>query len=118
MYGDETWTLRKEEFRRLDSLEMWLSRRMEKISWTENKTNDEVLELVGEDRRLVDVIVERKKRWIDHVLRGDGLLREVIEGRMEGKRPRGRPRIGMLDELKEGSFGDMKRRAENRSKWR
>ena len=88
---------------------MW--RRMEKISWTEKKTNAEVLELVGEERRLVDVIVERKKRWIGHVLRGDGLLREVIEGRMEGKRPRGRPRIGMLEELKKGSFRDIKRRA-------
>jgi hypothetical protein len=30
-----------------------------------------------------------------HILRGDGLLKEVIEGRMEGKRIRGRPRLGM-----------------------
>ena len=34
------------------------------------------------------------------------------------KRPRGRPRIGMLEELKEGSFEKMKRRAENREEWR
>jgi len=27
---------------------------------------------------------------------------------MQGKRPRGRPRIGMLNELKEGSYGQMK----------
>jgi hypothetical protein len=27
------------------------------------------------------------------------LLKEVIEGRMEGKRIRGRPRLGMLDDL-------------------
>jgi len=33
---------------------------------------------------------------------------------MQGKRPRRRPRIGMLNELKEGSYGQMKRRAENR----
>ena len=52
------------------------------------------------------------------ILRGDGLLKEVIEGKMEGRRPRGRPRIGMLDELKEGSYTDMKRRAEDRLKWR
>jgi len=45
------------------------------------------------------VIRNRKKNWIRHVLRGEGLLREVMEGRMEGKRPRGRPRKGMLDEL-------------------
>jgi len=35
LYGSETWTLRKEEIRRLEAMEMWLWRRMEKISWTE-----------------------------------------------------------------------------------
>ena len=91
---------------------------MEKISWKEKKTNENVLEMVGETRKLVDVILERKKNWIGHVLRGDGLLKEVMEGRMEGRRPKGRPRIGMLEELKEGSYANMKRRAENRSGWR
>src|SRR6218665_1899426 len=32
-------------------------------------------------------------------LRGESLLREVIEGRMIGKRPRGRKRLGMLNEF-------------------
>jgi len=36
---------------------------------------------------------------------------------MQGKRPRERPRIGMLNELKEGSYGQMKRRAEDREGW-
>jgi hypothetical protein len=118
LYGAETWTLRKEDERRLNALEMWLWRKMEKISWTEMKSNDSVLELVGERRKLVETIVLRKKNWIGHVLRGDGLLREIIEGKMEGKKPRGRPRLGMLTGLKEGSFVDMKRRAENRWQWK
>jgi len=45
-------------------------------------------------------------------LRGDGLLKDVIEGKMEGKRTRGRRRIGMNDELMEGRYGQMKKRAE------
>ena len=49
---------------------------------------------------------------------GGGLLKEVFEGKMEGKRPRGRPRMGMLGELKKGSYIDMKRRAEDRQMWR
>ena len=49
---------------------------------------------------------------------GEGLLKEVIEGKMEGKRPRGRRRIGLLDESKKGSYVDMKRRAEDRQMWR
>jgi len=37
---------------------------------------------------------------------------------MQGKRPRGRPRIGMSNELKDGSYGQMKRRAEDRGGWK
>ena len=118
LYGCETWTLRKEEVRRLDALEMWLWRRMEKISWKERRTNEEVLRIIEERKCLVDTIVKRKKNWIGHIVRGDGLLKLVLEGRMDGKRPRGRRRMGMIDELKEVSYVMMKRRAEDREKWR
>ena len=37
---------------------------------------------------------------------------------MEGKRHRGRPRLGMIDDLKEGFYKSMKRRAEHRERWR
>src|SRR6218665_192614 len=64
------------------------------------KTNEEVLQMVQEERSLMNVIWKRKKNWIGHIdlLRGESLLREVIglEGRMIGKRPRGRKRLGML----------------------
>ena len=119
LYGCETWTLRMDEKRRLEALEMWLWRRMEKISWTEHISNDEVFRRVGEKRILLDKIVERQKNWIGHILRGDGLMRDVIEGRMEGQRTRGRRRIGMLDILMEGDkYHDMKRRAQDRETWR
>ena len=64
---------------------------------------------------MVDVIIRRKKNWIGRVVRGDGLLREVIKGKRNGKRPRGRPCIGMLEEVKDDCYQQMKRRAENRS---
>ena len=70
---------------------------MEKVSWEDKKRNEEVLEAVGKGRRLIETIERRKKNWIGHVVRGDGLLTHhlklVLEGRMEGKRPRDRPRI-------------------------
>ena len=40
-------------------------------------------------------------------------MKLVLEGRMEGKRPRARPRMYMINELGE-TYGDMKRKAENR----
>ena len=33
-------------------------------------------------------------------LRGESLVKQVIEGRIEGKRGRGKPRIMMLDDIK------------------
>src|SRR6218665_2618679 len=83
----------------MEAFEMWVWRKMEKISWRDMKTNEEVLQMVQEERSFMDVIWRRKKNWIGHILRGESLLREVIEGRMIGKRSRGRKRLGMLNEF-------------------
>ncbi|VVC27559.1 Endonuclease/exonuclease/phosphatase [Cinara cedri] len=48
LYGCETWTLNKKEETALEAFEMWCWRKMEKIKWTELKTNEEVLDLVRE----------------------------------------------------------------------
>jgi len=93
-------------------------RRMEKVSWVDKKTNQKILDNIGEKRSLLESVMKRKKNWIGHVVREDGLLKQVLEGRMEGKRPRGRLRFGMIDDLKEGSYVKMKRRAEDRVAWR
>ena len=72
---------------------------MEKISWKDKVTNEQVLEIVkekedanGRNKKKKS----RKKKWIGDVLRENGLLKETIEGRIEGriegKRPRGRRR--------------------------
>src|SRR6266496_5887222 len=118
LYGCETWTMLTAEIDKLNALEMWLWRRLERISCMDKKSNEEVLTMVNENRCPLRTIYQRKKNWIGHVLREDGLLRDVLEGRMLGKRPRGRPRRGMLDDLMEGSFVKMKRRAEGRKEWR
>jgi len=74
---------------------------------------------VGEKRSMVETIIRRRKNWIGHIMRGDGLMKEVMEGKMEGKRGPGRKRIGMIDDLIEKErYGDMKRRAEDRQGWR
>ena len=89
-----------------------------KVSWKDKRTNEEVLQIVGENRKLLQKIQERKKNWIGHVLRGEGLMLEVMEGRMEGRRGQGRKRIGMLDDLIEFSYHELKRKAQDREKGR
>src|SRR6478609_9384910 len=110
--------MRKEEINRLNAFEKWVWRRMGMVSWMDKRTNEKVLSSINEKRRSIKTIWNRKKNWIGHVVRGDGLMKLVLEGIMEGKRPRGRPRMSIIDNVLDETYGDMKRKAENRENWR
>ena len=91
---------------------------MEKISWLDKVTNEEALRRVNKDRQILNSVWQRKHRWIGHVLRHDGLLHEIIEGRMKGKPIRGRRRIQMLHDLaNDDGFVALKWAAEDREVW-
>lgn len=38
--GSETWTMRKENIKILEALEMWIWRRVERVSWVELRRNE------------------------------------------------------------------------------
>ena len=96
-----------------------MERRMEKISWRDRVRNEEVLRRVGEHHTALATIWKRKMNWIGHIMRGEGMLRVTIEGRVEGKRPRGRKRRMMLDDiLGNQKFHEMKTVAQKRDQWK
>ena len=51
----------------LKSFEMWCWQKMEKIKWSENETNEKVLEHIGEKKTLLNYILCRKANWIGHI---------------------------------------------------
>ena len=53
LYGYECWILSKDLERRLEVAEMWYIRRIMRISWTEKKSNEEVMEMAGYKRSLL-----------------------------------------------------------------
>jgi hypothetical protein len=59
---------------------------MEKISWTDHVRNKEVLLRVSEQRNILHEIRKRKGNWIRHILRRNCLLKEVIEGKIQGQK--------------------------------
>jgi len=46
------------------------------------------------------------------------MLRTVLEGRMKGKRPRGRKILKTVDGIMNGTYAQMKRGPEDREEWR
>jgi hypothetical protein len=96
---------------------------MEKMSWTENVRNEEVLLRVSEQRNILHEIRKRKANWIGYILRRNCLLKEVIEGKIKGQievtRRRGRRRKKLLDDLGDRrGYSHLKEEALDRIKWR
>ena len=58
---------------------------MGKISWTERVSNNDILRILGEERALIKTCKERQKKWIGHIRRHNGLLKDVNEGQLERK---------------------------------
>jgi len=64
----------------LEAFKMWIWRHMMKISWTDHKANEEVLQMVDTERDMMDTLISRQKRWLGHIIRHDSLLRTMLEG--------------------------------------
>ena len=70
---------------------------------------------MNEERYLTKSIANRKKNPIEHVLREDGLLRDVLEGEMLRKKLTGKPREAMINDLR-NVINDLKEWADDLDK--
>ncbi|KAG1673509.1 Craniofacial development protein 2 [Nymphon striatum] len=124
LYGCECWTFNKEIEKKLEATEMWLIRRMMRISWTEKRTNDSVLKEANVTRSLIKNVRRRQLEFLGHICRQKDLEYLSITGKIEGKRSRGRQRTTFIGSLntwttqKQYNNNSFLRIAENRSEWR
>lgn len=73
---------------------------MERISWIERKTNEEVLSTVGEKGTLVGAIKVRRWKMAGHTLRHPEELHDIIlKCMIEGKKLQDVPEIVTQDKL-------------------
>ena len=80
--------------------------------------------MVATERKIMDTVRSRQKRWLGHILRHDSLLTITLEGQIQGKKAYGRPRTMLLDWLlktEEGnrpiSYDELKMSVQDRSRW-
>ena len=60
LYGSETWILNKTEERKVEAFEMWCYRRSLRTNWTQRRTNESVLQEIGENRSILTTIQRRR----------------------------------------------------------
>ena len=119
LYGAETWTLRRNEQKRLEAFEMWIWRRIERVKMERQNNKAVVLERVREGRTMLELIKQRKRNWLGHWLRRNCLLKDALEGMVNGKTVRGRIRYQMIgNTIVNELYEDTKRKAEKRVEWR
>jgi len=56
---------------------------MDKISWTDRVKNEDLLQIVKEERNILQATKIRKVKWSGHILRRTCLLKHAIEGKKE-----------------------------------
>ena len=101
LYGCETWTLTESIEKKITAFEMWIYRRISRTPWTDKVTNQHVLQKINiKSTELVQMIRTRKAKFYGHVRRHDSLQRVILEGKVEGKRGRGRKRTSWTDNIK------------------
>ena len=54
------------------------------ISWADHVRNEDALLTVKEQRNILHEISKRKANWIGHILCGNCLVKQVIEGMTKG----------------------------------
>ena len=72
MYGCDSWTLNKDDEKRISAFAMKCLRKVLRVSWTAKRTNEWVLETAGVSKSLLASVKEMKLAYYGHVLRKKG----------------------------------------------
>ena len=98
MYGGESWTIKKTEHRRIDAFELWCWRRHLRVPWTARRSNQSILKEISHEYSLEELMLELKLQYFGYLMqRTDSLEKTLILVKIEGRRRRGRQRMGWLD---------------------
>jgi hypothetical protein len=120
LYASESWTLDRQIEDKINAFEMWIFRRMFRISHLDRKTNLEVLEMAKAKQTLLRTIQERKLQYFGHLIRGKGKQKLLMEGKIEGTRRKGKQRRTWTSDVTGwcgSSYTKCVRMAENRKEW-
>ena len=90
MGGCESWTIKKDEYRRIDAFELWCWRRLLRILWTARRSNQLILKDINLEYSLEELMLKLKLQYFGHLMqRLDLLEKTLILGEIEGRRRSG-----------------------------
>ena len=98
MYGCESWTIKKAEHWRTDAFELCCWRRLLRVPWTAQRSNQSILKEISEINEYSLEGLMLKLQYFGHLMwRTDSFEKTLMLGKIEGGRRRGRQRMRWLD---------------------
>ena len=98
MYGCENWTIKKAEHQRIDAFQLWCWRRLLRVPWTAERSNQSILKEISPECSLEGLMLKLKLQHFDHMIqRADLCEKTPMLGKIEGGRRRGQQRLRWLD---------------------
>ena len=102
MYGWESWTVKKDEFRRIDAFELCCWRRLLRVHRSARRSNQSILKEMSPGISLEGMMLKLKLPYFGHLMRRvDSLEKTLKLGGIGGRRRRGRQRMRWLDGVTE-----------------
>ena len=68
IYGCESWTIKKAESQRIDTLELWCWRRLLRVPWTARRSNQSILKEISPEYSLEELMLKLKLQYSGHLM--------------------------------------------------